>query len=239
MLTSFSALVWQHVPQLAYLQFPWRTLALLAPIPALMLACALPVWIKARSISLSALAAFGIVALFGLPAWHVFHQFCDPEDTAPARIALFHSNAGTDPADYTPTAADDDALSHRNPAWWLTDSPDTEAPTEAPDSATRTVPANLDITAAHAGFLVLNLRDYPAWRVTLAHDNATPQIVTARAHRSDGLLTIPVPSGRSTINIRYAQTADQTAGDIITLIALALAAALVARNRQLAAMQTV
>ena len=233
MLTSFSALVWQHVPQLAYLQFPWRTLALLAPIPALVLACTLPVWIKARSMSLPSVAAFGIVALLGLPAWHVFHQFCDPEDTAPARIALFHSNTGTDPADYTPTTADDDALSHHNPAWWLADSPDTAALTEAPDSATRTVPANLAITAPHAEFLVLNLRDYPAWQITLTHSGATPQIITARAHRRDGLLAIPVPAGRSKIDIRYAQTASQTAGDLITLITLAAAAALTAGNKRL------
>jgi len=233
MLTSFSAVVWQYVPQLAYLQFPWRTLALLAPVPALMLACALPAKIKARSKSLPALAAFCIVALLGLPAWQLFHQFCDPEDTAPARIALFHSNAGTDPADYTPTNADNDALSHHNPAWWLADSPDAAAPAEADASATRTAPTNMAITASHAQFLVLNLRDYPSWRVTLAHDDAAPQIITARAHRADGLFAIPIPAGRSEINIRYAQTADQTAGDAITLIALGVAAALIARNKRM------
>jgi hypothetical protein len=65
--------------------------------------------------------------------------------------------------------------------------------------------------------LILNLRDYPAWRVTL---NGTP--ITERLQRDDGLVAIPIPAGPSTIDIHYAQSPDQTLGDILSLTSLAL-----------------
>jgi hypothetical protein len=65
--------------------------------------------------------------------------------------------------------------------------------------------------------LILNLRDYPTWRITL---NGTP--ITDRLQRDDGLIAIPLPPGPSTINITNAQSIDQTAGDAISLASLAL-----------------
>ena len=65
---------------------------------------------------------------------------------------------------------------------------------------------------------ILNLRDYPAWRVSL---NGCDRRQYA-SHRDDGLIAIPIPAGASTIDIRYAHTLDQTLGDAITLLALAV-----------------
>ncbi|HEY5055956.1 MAG TPA: hypothetical protein VII58_07335 [Acidobacteriaceae bacterium] len=253
MLTPLSAPLWHHAPEMAFLQFPWRLLALLAPVLALAIAVALsaslptPATAPRRSFSPRAiLATLLIAAALGLPAWHLFRQFCDPEDTAAARIALFHSSAGTDPTDeYTLATADNDALQPNRPLqpndapYWLAESPGASAPASSAMPATRTAPMHLVITAPRAEFLILNLRDYPAWRITLVRPGVAAQPATPRAPRTDGLMAIPVPTGRSTIDIRYLQTADQTAGDAISLIALAVLAALFARRgaRRPAAMQ--
>jgi hypothetical protein len=64
-------------------------------------------------------------------------------------------------------------------------------------------------------FLILNLRDYPAWHV-FRNGHLDPD----REQRDDGLIALDLPAGISTIDIRYARTPDQTVGDAITLLAL-------------------
>jgi hypothetical protein len=65
--------------------------------------------------------------------------------------------------------------------------------------------------------LILNLRDYPAWRIT--HNGS---LITDHLQRDDGLIALPIPAGSSTIDIHYAQTLDQTLGEILSLMSLAL-----------------
>ena len=86
---------------------------------------------------------------------------------------------------------------------------------------------HFSVAAPRAEDLVLNLRDYPAWRISV---NGALQ--TARVRRADGLIAIPIAAGPSTIAIRYAHTADQTAGDAISLIALAMLLVTLRRNAQ-------
>ena len=212
LLTPPSLPLWRHAPQAIFLQFPWRLLAILAPVLALAVGVAL------NRVSLkflaTAIASMVLAVALSHPAYRVFQQPCDPEDTATARLALFHSSAGTDPTDeYTPASADNDALTPNDPPWWLAASATSSPPALAgPGPA----PMHLSVTAPQAEDLILNLRDYPAWRISL---NGSP--AAARAARPDGLIAIPIPAGPSTIDIHYAHTADQTAGDAITLIALA------------------
>jgi hypothetical protein len=224
LLTPWSAFLWTRAPEAALLQFPWRLLAILAPILALAVARALrpnssgaPSIARLRWVERNKLLALAALAALTLPAYHLFVQPCDPEDTAPARLALFHSNAGTDPTDeYTPTTADNDALAPNNPPYWLADSPEASAPTGAiPGPA----PTHLTLTAPRAAALILNLREYPAWRIIR---NGVAVAPGEYQDRPDGLLAIPIPAGPSTLDIRYAHTLDQTLGDAISFIALAL-----------------
>ena len=224
-LTPLSTPIWRYAPEAEFLQFPWRLMAVLAPVFALAVAIAIssPDAPDAegeqarRNVSSLLLAVFLLTAALALPAYHLYRQPCDPEDTAPARLALFHSNAGTDPTDeYTPAGANNDALQPGDPPWWLAPSVD-GAP--AADAQPGPAPTHLAFAAPHAEFLILNLRDYPAWYITLAHEGgrAAPVLLT---HRDGGLITVPISGGASTIDIHYAQMPDQTAGDAVSLIAL-------------------
>jgi hypothetical protein len=227
LLTPWSGFLWSHTPAASLLQFPWRLLAVLAPVLALAIARLLSG--DSRGVSTIAERPMGrdtvarrivvvvALAVLTIPAYHVFRQPCDPEDTAPARLALFHSNAGTDPTDeYTPVDADNDALTAGDPPYWLADSAEAAAPVgPTPGPA----PMHFDLAAPRAENLILNLRDYPAWRISRNGVFVAPGECE---DRPDGLIAIPVPAGSSRIDIRYAQTLDQTIGDAISFGALVL-----------------
>ena len=77
-----------------------------------------------------------------------------------------------------------------------------------------------------AGFAVLRVMDYPAWRVTV---NGAP--VDSRPRRDDGLMVVPVAAGVSQIDVRYGATPDVWAGRILSLAAAILWLGLAARQR--------
>ena len=158
MLTPMSALFWHRLPEMAYLQFSWRLLALIAPVFALAVALVLRGAVATQSASSSTrivLVSLVLCAALGLPAWHLFRQPCDPEDTAAARLALYHSNAGTDPTDeYTPATPHNDMVQAGNPSWWLTDSVDADGKTTRGTVALRTAPMHVAISAPHAAFVI-------------------------------------------------------------------------------------
>lgn len=210
MLTPASSLLWSHLPELRFLQFPWRLLAILAVVFAFGMAMALsPVSRFAATIALAA------AALFIVPSYIVFHQRCYPEDTLQTRLAIFRSTSpGTDPTDeYTPAGADNDALASANPGYWLADRAGDGPPAQAAPPAT--APHGLQVTLPSPKILVLNLRDYPSWLIRV---NGT--VVRARLRRSDGLLAIPLPRGHSAVTISYSVTRDQQIGYAVSSFCL-------------------
>ncbi|MGD0445402.1 MAG: hypothetical protein ABSA39_15815 [Edaphobacter sp.] len=216
LLTPITQFIWTHAPELAFLQFPWRLLAILAAVPALAIALALKTT-KLTALTTTTLAIATAAALT-YPAYTLFHQTCDPEDTVQARLHLFHSNQGSDPTDeYTPTTADNDSLAQTNPPWWLSTDPDAKPPANSQPAA---APMHLDLDAPNAEDLILNLRDYPNWEITRTAPGSMHQEHPAHLKREDGLIAIPIRAGSSTIDITYIHTLDQTTGDIISTIAL-------------------
>ena len=211
LLTPLTTVLWNHTPELAFLQFPWRLLAILAAVMSLSVALAFP---RANfKPTTSAALAIALAAALTYPAYALFHQSCDEDDTPIARQVLFHSNQGTEPTDeYTPTTADNDSLAQTNPPYWLSPDPNAKAPTQTQPAP---APTLLNLNPPNPEDLILNLRDYPAWHIT---DNGS--LLTTRDQRDDGLIAIPIPAGPSRIAITYARTPDQTLGNTISLLAV-------------------
>jgi uncharacterized membrane protein YfhO len=223
LLTPLTAFVWNHAPELVFLQFPWRLVAILAAALALAVAITLPP-IKFKPATTAAIA-IAIVAVLTYPAYHLFHQTCDPEDTVQARLTLFHSNQGTEPTDeYTPTTADNDSLAQTSPPYWLSSNLDAKAPASSTPGA---APSHLTLNTPVSEDLILNRRAYPSWHITL---NGA-QVIT-QTQRDDGLITLPIPAGISTIDITYIQTLDQTLGNTISLLSLVFVIFLIRRDYQ-------
>jgi hypothetical protein len=255
LLTPLSAPIWHHLPNLAYLQFPWRLLTLLTPILALSIALLLDSrnhlgapflpWLH-RGMSGPATALILLLPLaLAIPAYRLYHQPCDPTDDPTHLAQLFSTHHGFPPTDeYTPTLADNDSLRSNDPAYWLAHSPNDPAPnttptavelnpnldtddTPIPDTQTLSTPAphHLQLNAATRSYLILNLRDYPNWRITTTPKLSPSAQDFPHIPRNDGLISIPVLAGDSTIDITWHRTLDQQLGfalSILSLIALAL-----------------
>jgi len=262
LLIPISTPIWNHLPNLAFLQFPWRLLTILAAILAFTLALlfnprqtqpeqATPNQATTqvpRGFSLGshpsgkkgALAPeerlFAITILLAplaltLLCIHLYRQPCDPADTPTAVAQSFTTHHGVAPTDeYTPNLADNDTLRANDPAYWLSTDPQAFAPNTTPnpaatdptynsddppaDTLSSNAPTHLTLNLPQPETLILNLRDFPDWRVTRNTTERPPHL-----QRDDGLLAIALPAGPSTIDIAWHRTADQQLGDLITFLA--------------------
>ena len=217
LLTSPSSVFWRHIPELIFLQFPWRFCAILGATAAALLALAIP------RIELHPAAALAIVLAMTLAPTlcgnYFFRQPCYPAATVPSLVVNFYNGGHYDPTDeYTPIGADPEALQHSNPASWIAATPTDPAPQTAAGDYSIELARRLHFyVSTHVSrFIVLSLRDYPAWRITV---NGTS--IGSRPRRKDGLIVLPIASGISKIDIIYAHTPDQVAGWIITALSAA------------------
>jgi len=242
-LTSLSTPLFNHLPELVYLQFPWRMLSLLGVVFALAVALLLEdltsstipsiAWFhRAMSRSGTALVVAAVTLSSTYLCIHIFRQGCELADLPAVHAQLFATGHGEPPTDeYTPSNADSDFLRTDNPGYWLSTDPQAFAQNTIPNPAATIVnydtPPSLDQTLSTPAphqlaldlptpeTLLLNLRDYPAW---LIMRNGDP--VSARIQRDDGLIAIPLPAGRSTIAIVWRRTKDQLIGLLLTTLAL-------------------
>jgi hypothetical protein len=238
LLLPISAPLWRHAPQLAYMQFPWRWLVVLAPVVVLYLAGSIAhrarrPWLIA---AVTVLCTTSIV-ICARP----FHQYCDEEDNISAQLTLMQDGSGQEGTDeYTPHNADNAEVAQDMPQVRVLASPIAEEPdsgkAQNPEyqgnpavdrHATITVTdwsqehRTVLVNTPASGYAVFRLMDYPAW--TVHRDGAE---ITKRPTRDDGLLTIPVLEGRSQIDIRWRITPDVWIGRILSLLGLCLFATL-------------
>ena len=221
LMTPLSLRIWPYIPQLRYLQFPWRMCALLAVAVVLLLARLLPAslsWTRAAGFALLA------VAVFVPPAWTHYRQACDAEDSIAGRIEQFESPDGTEAMDeYTPVHADNDVPQH-DPPYWSYCAADHGAPGDddvapavgLPEGQT---PGRFTLTVPCPSLLVLNRRQYPAWRIRVNGRAVAPHV----PERQDGLITVDLPPGTDTVELHFAQTTDRSAGLGLSLLAGVLA----------------
>lgn len=219
LLTSPSAFLWRHVPELKFLQFPWRFCAILGATAAALLALAM------RRVRLHVFAAtataMALTMVFTLVGDHDLRQTCQAESAygLPGIVRDFYHGGEYDPTDeYPPHGANMLAIQHSNPIYWLA-----VHPTDPTPGAAHNYSINLQrrlhfaVTSPSPGFVVLSIRDYPAWKTSVNGLN-----VVSHPHRADGLIVLPIASGVSKIDVRYVFTTDYIAGLIFTVLSAAL-----------------
>lgn len=244
---SFSALLWEWLPKLAFLQFPWRWLMVLNLPFAVFLAIATP-WGSLRRRLGSAAGWAVVLVLFIALGTSFFYQFCDDDDNVGNQNALFQASSGVDGTDeYAAFDSDNSLIASGLPdACLVTDatkklgeSEEDADPAWYPEqgSCDQYFKAQLwqnehkrfKIDTDHAGFLVLRLSRYPAWRITVNGRQAGDA-----PKRDDGLIVVPVGEGDSTVDIRWHDLPDDLWGDGISAAAAIAFAGLwfVARRRR-------
>lgn len=228
----FSAPLWEWLPKLAFLQFPWRWLMVLDLPFAVFLAVATP-WKSVRRRLGSAAGWAVVLVLFTALGTLFFFQYCDDEDDVGNQNAVFQASSGVDGTDeYAALGSDNSLIASGLPDACLVDDATEDlgeseagaAPAWYPEqgSCDQQFKAQLwqnehkifKIDADHAGFLVLRLSRYPAWRITV---NGRPAGEAPK--REDGLIAVPVGEGGSTIDVQWHNLPDDMLGDEISAAA--------------------
>jgi hypothetical protein len=226
----FSRPVWNLLPELRFLQFPWRWLVVLeAPMAIFVVAAAWPAKSARTSLRILVCTAFAVLFLaMTAYAAQSLYQPCDDEDAVTPMLGVYGSGAGfIGTYEYEPIDADNSlvaiglpqscltgnaslVLGHKSadpdepPVWNASQGSCDATFAAAPDSG----PEHLHLLsdASHPGTLILRLRSNPAWTVKL-----NGRAVTSLPTRRDGLLAVPVPQGPADLTVDWTTTADVVA----------------------------
>ena len=220
--------VWNLLPRLRFLQFPWRWLVVVEAPMAIFLAAA--VWPRASAprvwrvvvVAVCAVVFLGTTTYAGVS----FFLICDDEDNVPAMVTAYGGGGGFQGVDeYAPLDGDIALLSSDLPQACLVSDPaivlgkatdygtiawsaaqgTCDATFAAAPQNANSSPEHLRIAAAtaHAGYLILRLCNFPAWHVKV---NGRP--VTDLPTRDDGLMAVPVPQGSVELTVDWTTTPD-------------------------------
>jgi hypothetical protein len=234
LLLPVSGPIWQAAPDLRYVQFTWRWLMVLAPIATLFVAGA----IGSRGPRTALIG--GTVLLCALSVGIVTpraHQYCDEQDNVSAQMQLMHDGDGQEGTDeYTPRESDNSEIAQDQPDVRVLRTANAEEPDsgkqENPEwqadaanelHATITTPEwnperrRIVIETPASGFALIRLMNYPPWEI-----RRNGRIIEQLPRRDDGLLAVPVPQGRSSIDIRWRTTPDAWMGRSLSLLGVLL-----------------
>jgi hypothetical protein len=244
---SISLPLWNLLPKLRFLQFPWRWLVVLeAPMGIFFAAAVWPARRARRWAVLALCAVFFLVAV--IIADKNFYRPCYEGDTVPEMMSTYRTGAGFEGADeYEPPEGDNTLIATGLPDACLTVDPRvTLGITPAPDAnpywqagqgscersfrwqSTQPEHKSLRAVTPHDGFLILRLRSYPAWRIRV---NGQP--VGDLPKRDDDLMALPVPQGVVDLTVDWTNPPDALAGRAISVLAVLLLAILWLVERKL------
>ena len=248
LLFPISRPIWHTLPEMPFLQYPWRTLeAVEAPMAIFFVAAIWPSRPNGRVIRgviLAACAALFVAAT--IYAGTRFFQVCYPEDTVASMLVNYRAGAGFEGMyEYAPPNTDISTVPTGLPDACLVTDPDIVLgkpdpddpdanPAWAPDQETCQVnftwaggaqlnPEHriLRNTMPHSGFLVLHLERYPAWSIRLIG-----QPLANLPSRNDGLIAVPVPPGPFDLTIDWTTSPGDLSGRWISILSALLLFAL-------------
>ena len=214
----FTGFLWDLLPKLRFVQFPWRWMSILAVVAACFLAIAIErrrgwLWLPT-------------LLLLSLPLSYflINNGWWDP-DEMPTQYAAITAGTGYEGTDeYDPVGDDHMDLPSNAPlAAILPADPDAR---KTPDGRItidqwKTEQKQIRVRVTRDARIALRLLNYPAWRVTLNGNVVTPG-------RGDGInqMIIPVSTGDSQIRVQFTLTPDRTLGLMLFSLSLIIVAIL-------------
>lgn len=203
---KFTLPLWNFLPELRYVQFPWRWLLVMNVVLALALALALRRWwlrVVVCTIALSSVA-LGWRAL--QPPW--WDQPADIQEMVDNQ----QDGIGNDGVDeYVPIAADPGNIDQNAPLAAYVGSGSAKIAVERWQAENRALTA--DATAP--GSLMLRLFNYPSWEVAV-----NGRRVQAQSLERTGQIVVPISAGENRVEIQFVEGWDRKAGGGISLAAL-------------------
>ena len=201
---SFTSLLWNHLPQLKFVQLPWRWLLCLNVSLVLLFVIACQRWWM-RLLGYTALLA---VLVF------VWHRVQPPWWDHASDVELMHramlsgdGYEGTD--EYVPINADSYEIDKSARKATLDGPGRARIRIEKWDAEDKKFSA--DVTEPTQ--LVLRLFNYPAWQVQV---NGRP--VETKTHDTTGQIIVPVKAGSNEVTVHFARTWDRITGGWVSIV---------------------
>ncbi|MGO9302978.1 MAG: 6-pyruvoyl-tetrahydropterin synthase-related protein [Candidatus Korobacteraceae bacterium] len=212
LMLRITSLAYRLMPDLRFLQFPWRWLMVTGIAYAVFVVVAVPSFRgKALLYAVMFVVSIAVCNLALQPQ-------CDPEDTPFMLSSVFHAGygyVGTD--EYTPAGGDNYEIKPDFPDFAIHDVDGRGPAANARATHFHAGPyrKQLTVESSQPVEIVLRLMNYPAWRVEVNGSAVAPQ-----SDDPTGRMVIAVPGGRSEVDVRFIRTPDRWLGDGLSLAAL-------------------
>jgi hypothetical protein len=208
-----SVFLWEHLPKVRFVQFPWRWMGTLALPYAYFLGAAIA---RRRSGWIWSAAIIAIVG--GTATFLVQNAWWDTEDIPVLRAAIASGQGfeGTD--EYDPIGDDRYNLPEREPQVEILLAEGSEGGT--PKAEVRILrwtaeEKELQVTSDKPVRVALRLLNFPAWRVEVNGVTVNPQQVEEPSQ-----MVAPVPAGVSRVRVHFDSTYDRRLGGDLSIVSL-------------------
>jgi len=219
--------LWNFLPKLRFVQFPWRWMSILAAISCCFFAAAVErrrgwLWF-----------AFFFLFSVALGVFLSQNTWWDPDEMATQQAAIANGSGYEGVDEYDPLGDDHLDLPKQAPAAAILP-PSAEA-ANTPAAAGKVQvelwqpnEKQIAVWSAQPARVALRLLNYPAWEVTV-----NGLIVPSERPDDVNQMVVPVPAGKSEIRVRFRRTPDRVAGVAISLISAILGLGLLRSRRSL------
>jgi hypothetical protein len=209
LMLPFTLVLWRYLPELRFVQFPWRWMSMLAVCAMIFTATAARGWLRWALLVLASIAVFSTAHYLVKNAWW------DTEDMPALQEAMNNGTGfeGTD--EYDPVGDDRTDLPQKQPrATLLAAAQDSEAHQDSKIRVEKWTAEHrsIDVITHKPGRVALHLLDYPAWRVTV-----NGKSVSVQHPKGTQQMIIPVPAGESELRVDFARTRDRMIGGWISI----------------------
>lgn len=204
---------WKYLPELRFLQFPWRWMSILALCAVIFTAASARGWLRWAWI------AVATTAMVGSGTYVAKHSWWDSDDMPALQAAMADGSGfeGTD--EYDPAGDDRTDLPQKTPrAKFLAGTADSGEHRDSKIVVEKWSAEHrwLRVVVPVPGKLALRLLNYPAWRVTLNGAGAS-----AERPKGSGQMIISIPAGESELHVDFSRTADRAIGGWISIASFA------------------
>jgi len=230
LMARISNIFWIVLPELRFVQFPWRWMSILA-IPFACFISTARVHERFRGYRAASIIAALLAALTCTATYMVRHTWWDSEDV-PVLLEALQNDEGFEGVDEYDPLGDDHSL--------LPEKSERVTVMPATQEAQAGIKFDADVTVQHwtaerkevrittrgPSVLKLRLLNYPAWRVKVNGAVAVPEQTGETAQ-----ISVPLTAGSSHVEARFIRTPDRTIGAVISGASVLIALLLIIRRR--------
>jgi hypothetical protein len=214
LMLPLSKLLWERLPKLRFVQFPWRWMSIVALVYVCFLAAVAQ---KRRGWLVPVLI---LILSVPLANFFVDNGWWDPDEMPTQQDAIVSGNGydGTD--EYDPVGDDHLDLPLKSPQVRVLTEVSGGVPVR--DAQVQVVRWNseqkeIKVRVNDKSSVAMRVLNYPAWQIEVNRKKVAPE-------RLDDVneMVIPVEAGESDIRVRFERTPDRVAGNLVSAIGLAI-----------------